>query len=138
MGDRILHHMSKVASLHNRSVEQARFVVLKSPDIPSVLIETGFITNPIEEKNLSHPRYQMRLTQAIWDGLKGYFMDYPPHGTHLEAASNVKLHIVHSGETWSAIAARYHVTVDAIKSANHISSLPLKAGQKLNIPTAIA
>lgn len=138
MGSRVLHHMDKIASLHNSAVEQARFVVLKSPDIPSILIETGFITNPREERNLSSSLYQTRLTQAIFDGLKGYFMDYPPHGTRLDAVSGTNLHIVRSGETLPAIAARYHVTVAAIKIANHLADTPLKIGQKLSIPTALA
>ncbi len=138
MGSRVLHHMDKVASLHNSAVEQARFVVLKSPDIPSILIETGFITNPREERNLSSPLYQARLTQAIFDGLKGYFMDYPPHGTRLEAVSGANLHIVRSGESLPSIAASYHTSVAAIKSANHLSDGRLRAGQRLSIPPLLA
>ena len=85
MGTRVLKGLDTVTTLHNHRVEQARFVVLKSPDTPSILIETGFISNPHEEHNLNTPSYQARLTQAIFQGLKGYFWDYPPHGTRLEA-----------------------------------------------------
>ena len=92
MGTRVLHHIDKVTTLHNSAVEQARFVVLKSPDIPSVLIETGFISNPVEERNLSNPMYQARLTQAIFEGLKRYFFDYPPQGTRLEVMSGANSH----------------------------------------------
>ena len=70
MGNRLLQHLDKVTALHSSAVEQARFVVLKSPDIPSVLIETGFITNPREEKNLTSSFYQTQLTHAIYEGLK--------------------------------------------------------------------
>lgn len=89
MGNRVLHELNGVTRLHRHHVEQARFMVLKSPDIPSVLIETGFITNPKEEKNLTNPRYQARLTQAIFAGLKAYFWDHPPRGTRVEAMSTV-------------------------------------------------
>lgn len=96
MGSRVLQHLDKITRLHNHRVEQARFVVLKSPDIPSVLIETGFISNPREELNLTNPHYQDRLTTAIFSGLKGYFWDHPPHGTRVELMSNVNRRIVHA------------------------------------------
>ena len=138
MGTRVLRDLDKITNLHNSAVEQARFVVLKSPDIPSVLVETGFITNPRDENNLSSARYQAQLTQAIFEGIKRYFWDYPPHGTRLEAMSGVNLHLVKAGESLPAIAARYHVTVAALKAANHLSDLRLKAGQKLSIPASWA
>jgi N-acetylmuramoyl-L-alanine amidase len=85
MGEGVLRNLDTMTKLHNRKVEQARFMVLKSPDIPSILIETGFISNPREEKNLSSVAYQTRLTQAIFQGLKHYFWEYPPHGSRVEA-----------------------------------------------------
>ena len=138
MGTRVLRDLDKMTSLHNSAVEQARFVVLKSPDIPSVLVETGFITNPREERNLTSPRYQAQLTQAIFEGIKHYFWDYPPHGSRLEAMSGVNMHLVEGGESLPSIAARYHVSVSALKSANHLSGLRLKVGQKLSIPASWA
>ena len=138
MGSQVLHHMDKITSLHNSAVEQARFVVLKSPDIPSVLIETGFITNPREENNLSSSRYQERLTEAIFAGIKRYFWEHPPQGTRLEVMSGANLHIVRRGESLPAIAARYHVSVDALKSANHLTDVRLTDGQRLSIPTSLA
>lgn len=134
MGDRVLHKMDKVTRLHNHTVEQARFVVLKSPDIPSVLVETGFISNPREEKNLMSQSYQARLTQAIFEGLRYYFVDYPPQGTRLEMMSVANHYIAQQGESLSAVASRYHVSIAALKSANHLLDVPLKKGQKLNIP----
>ena len=138
MGNRVLHRLDKVTSLHNSAVEQARFVVLKSPDIPSVLVETGFITNPREEKNLTSSAYQEKLTQAIYEGIKNYFYDYPPHGSRMEVMSGTNLHIVQSGESLPVIAARYHVSEAAIKIANHLSDVHLRSGQKLSIPTSWA
>lgn len=136
MGNRLLNHMDRITDLHNNRVEQARFVVLKSPDIPSVLIETGFISNPQEERNLSSPLYQERLTQAIFAGVKQYFWDYPPHGTRLEAMSGANLHVVRAGESLPAIARRYRISVTALKSANYLTDEALHVGQKLSIPSA--
>lgn len=98
MGSRVLQNLDKITSLHNNKVEQARFVVLKSPDIPSILIETGFITNPYEERNLTNAQYQAKLTQAIFTGVKRYFWDYPPQGTRVEAMSNVNRRLVRFDE----------------------------------------
>jgi len=138
VGSRLLKQMDKITSLHNSSVEQARFVVLKSPDIPSVLVETGFITNTQEEKNLSNPSYQLKLAQAIFSGVKYYFMDYPPHGTRLESMGNINLHIVKAGETLPAIAARYNVSIANLKKFNNLTNIKLRTGQKLNIPAVWA
>lgn len=91
IGNKILNQMQKITNLHTGKVEQARFVVLKSLDIPSVLIETGFISNPHEEYNLSNPIYQSKLTHAIEAGIKAYFLEYPPHGSRLEAQINRQL-----------------------------------------------
>ena len=90
MGDGVLKHLDRFTTLHHNAVEQARFVVLKSPDIPSILVETGFISNPQEEWNLISPAYQIRLTEAIYQGLNRYFWIYPPHGTRLEQWVNRK------------------------------------------------
>lgn len=85
LGDMVLGQLDKLTRLHYNKVEQARFMVLKSPDIPSILVETGFISNPREEKNLASAAYQARLCQAIFQGVKRYFEDYPPHGSKMEA-----------------------------------------------------
>lgn len=85
LGNQVLHGLNRITTLHSHKVEQARFMVLKSPDIPSLLIETGFISNPQEEMNLTNPRYQTKLCQAIVGGIKTYFWEYPPHGTNIAA-----------------------------------------------------
>lgn len=138
MGERVLRDLDRITSLHNKKVEQARFMVLKSPDIPSILIETGFISNPREEKNLTNPTYQTYLTQAIFQGLKRYFWEYPPHGTRIEAlVGNNNIHLVLRGESLAEIAAKYGVSVTALQAANHLSSTQLKAGQRLIIPSSL-
>jgi N-acetylmuramoyl-L-alanine amidase len=85
MGGRVLSQLNQFTRLHNNKVEQARFMVLKSPDIPSILVETGFISNPREERNLTNAAYQNRISQAIFQGIKGYFWESPPQGTRIEA-----------------------------------------------------
>jgi len=73
LGNKLLNALDDISLLHSKRVEQAPFVVLKSPDIPSVLIETGFITNPYEEKRLSDPHYQQKVASAIYSGIKKYY-----------------------------------------------------------------
>ena len=81
MGTNVLRNLGSITSLHNHKVEQARFVVLKSPDTPSILVETGFISNPNEEQKLASAAYQEQLSQAIFNGIYQYFREYPPRGT---------------------------------------------------------
>lgn len=137
MGLRVLHALDDIAHLHHQNVEQARFVVLKSPDIPSILIETGFITNPQEEKNLISARYQARLSQAIFKGIKQYFWESPPYGSRIEAMSEVNVHVVKAGESLSVIASKYHTSIARLKTLNNIAHDRVLAGQKLSVPTSI-
>ncbi len=81
VGARVLRGLGGIGSLHKRSVQQAGFMVLKSPDIPSLLVETAFISNRAEEKKLSNGDYQHKLAQAIHGGVKGYFAAYRPADT---------------------------------------------------------
>lgn len=138
MGERVLRNLNTMTSLHNHKVEQARFMVLKSPDIPSILVETGFISNPREEKNLTDNRYQQRLTQAIFQGLKTYFQDYPPNHTPREEPTQPagRIHLVKWGDTLQLIALRYHVSMAALQQANHLVNGQIKAGQRLVIPAS--
>ncbi len=86
MGEKVFGQMKKVAKMHRTYVEQAGFVVLKNPDIPSLLIETGFITNHTEAKNLSNPAYRNKLAHAIFAGIDAHFRAKPPMDTALAAA----------------------------------------------------
>ncbi len=135
MGERVLKNLNTMTRLHDKRVDQARFMVLKSPDIPSVLVETGFISNPREARNLTAPGYQRQLSEAIFKGVKAYFWDYPPQGTRIEALTgNNQFHTVTRGESLPEIAHRYRCSVAAIESANHLGKGSLKMGQRLLIP----
>jgi N-acetylmuramoyl-L-alanine amidase len=78
VGGAVLRELERVNSLHRHNVEQAGFAVLKAPDIPSILIETAFISNPDEERRLKDERYQQQMAQAIFRGIKRYFEKHPP------------------------------------------------------------
>ena len=78
MGQAILNQLGLITDLHYTQVEQAAFVVLKSPDIPSLLVETGYLSNPQQEKQLLNPAYQQRIANAIAEGVKAYFASRPP------------------------------------------------------------
>lgn len=79
--ERVLFHMDRVGQVRKSQVQQAPFVVLKSPDIPSMLVETAYISNPDEEKKLRTPAHQERIAQAIFQGVRDYFRASPPDGT---------------------------------------------------------
>jgi N-acetylmuramoyl-L-alanine amidase len=79
--DRVLSALDRVGAVRKREVQQAAFVVLKSPDIPSMLVETAYISNPLEERKLRTPLEQERLAEAIFSGIDGYFRKFPPEGS---------------------------------------------------------
>lgn len=83
VAERVLNQIGKLGSLHSQTVQSARFVVLKSPDVPSMLIETAFISNPEEEQRLNDSNYQGRLAQAVLGGIRDYFRNNPLPGTRL-------------------------------------------------------
>ena len=78
LGKAVLNEMGSINRLHKSYVEQAGFAVLKAPDIPSILIETAFISNPDEEKKLKNPAHQNKMADAIFTGIKRYFSKNPP------------------------------------------------------------
>jgi N-acetylmuramoyl-L-alanine amidase len=78
VGKVVLEEIGGINQLHKPHVEQAGFAVLKAPDIPSILIETAFISNPEEEKRLNDENYQDKLATAIVSGIKRYFGRNPP------------------------------------------------------------
>ncbi len=130
---RVLRDLRHVNTLHKNRVEQAAFRVLKSPDVPSILIETAFISNPEGERKLRSSHHQEALASAILRGVRSYFHSNPPPGTVL-ASSGVKRHIVSQGDTLSEIAARYQVSVSTLRRHNGLHSDRLKVGEVLNIP----
>ncbi|NGN98991.1 LysM peptidoglycan-binding domain-containing protein [Grimontia sp. S25] len=131
---RVLKEMGKVTKLHKSSPEHASLAVLKSPDIPSLLVEAGFITNPQEEKLLLSSSHQNKIANAVYKGVLTYFEDFPPDGTLMAARKNGVKHKVTSGQSLSVIASKYGSSVSAIKAANGLKSNNLKVGQVLTVP----
>lgn len=137
---RVLKELSKITTLHKSKPEHASLAVLKSPDIPSLLVETGFITNPKEERLLNTRSHQNKLANAVYKGVLAYFNEKPPEGTLFASRKGGVKHKVTSGQSLSIIAGKYATSVAALKKANSLKTNTLKVGQVLVIPggTAVA
>jgi N-acetylmuramoyl-L-alanine amidase len=129
----MLGGLKRLGKMHKSSVQRAGFVVLKSPDIPSILIETAFISNPKEENKLRDKRHQKKLAQAMLSGIRDYFGNNPPPGTHM-AALAARKYKVKSGDTLSEIAAVYQVSLSSLRGYNSLKSDRLRVGDTLRIP----
>ena len=127
----VLEALKDIGPVHRKQVQHAGFMVLKSPDIPSILVETAFISNPDEEKRLRSREYRRKLARAIHAGIVSYFGEQPPSGTRMAMARE---HRVARGDTLSAIANRYAVSVNSLKLANNLDSEMVRAGAVLRIP----
>lgn len=137
IGDVVLEEMGKIARLHKKQPEQAAFVVLKSPDVPSILVETGFISNPDEARKLGSASYRRKMAAAIHRGIKRWFQLHPPTGTLLAYRRNEgdQEYVIVSGDTLSTIAQRFKVNLRDLKQYNDLSSSRILVGQILRIPT---
>ncbi len=138
VGKEVLEEMGGFARLHKKQVEQAAFSVLKSPDIPSILVETGFISNPQEAKSLNSAGYQEKMASAIYRGVDRWFEAYPPPGTLFarksDTSATLRTVTVVRGDTLSEIARRYDVSVADLRSINSLSSSTIRVGQVLKLP----
>jgi N-acetylmuramoyl-L-alanine amidase len=141
VANEVLQSLSAIEKPHKRHVEKANFAVLKSPDVPSILVETAFISNPQEEKRLKSHAFRDQLAQAILRGIKKYFYQSPPPDTWI--ASRVKAarnrpqrHIVASGETLSSIAQKYRLNLRTLRKLNNKKTDRIRSGEVLLIPTS--
>jgi len=130
VANRVLRELGRVGETHKDSVQQAGFMVLKSPDIPSILVETAYISNPDEEKRLTSPAHQKALAQAILAGIRQYFTEHAPPGTLLAA----RRHVIGRGESLAALAERYQVSPEALRAANGLRGEDLPVGKVITIP----
>ncbi|SFN04042.1 N-acetylmuramoyl-L-alanine amidase [Izhakiella capsodis] len=155
----VLAQLQRIGVLHKRRPEHASLGVLRSPDIPSLLVETGFISNPAGERLLGSSAYQQKIANAIYHGLRNYFLTHPvqfvpkQENRPLQSAATVNLpassvdtslryigqtsrHIVKRGETLSGIAARYNVSVSTLYDLNKLKKQSVWVGQRLKVPAS--
>ena len=139
VGARVIGELAGTVRVRRKEVQQAGLLVLKSPDMPSILVETAYISNLAEEKKLRDPRHQARLAGSIWSGIRTYFYMNPPPDTQI-AMNNRRTpdrqvrHVIARGDTLSEIAERYNVSTAAIRTANRMSNNNIRIGQTLSIP----
>ncbi len=137
-GESVLSDLKDAGRVHKKRLGLANFVVLRSPDIPSLLIETGFLSNRSDAKRLSISREQEKIAAAIFEGIKRYFEKSPPANTFVawrkQNADQRMIIEVNRGDTLSEIAARYGLSLQALKELNGLETNVIHLGQKLEVP----
>ncbi|QBH95214.1 N-acetylmuramoyl-L-alanine amidase AmiB [Limnobaculum zhutongyuii] len=157
---KVLTEMRRIGSLHKRSPEHASLGVLRSPDIPSLLVETGFISNTGEERLLGSADFQNKLAQAIYKGIRSYFQAHPldsatpvkktsaiqkgkapteqtkalASNKNKENSGKTSVHVVKRGETLSQIAVSYGSTTKMLTELNSLKKAGVWVGQRLKVP----
>jgi N-acetylmuramoyl-L-alanine amidase len=136
--NQVLVALKRVGKAHKPAVERANFVVLRSPDVPSMLVEAAFISNPDEERKLNDAGHRQRLSTAIVDGIRDYFSLQPPPGTWVASNTTARAreHTVSRGETLSGIAVRHRVSLTSLRNANRLRGDVVRVGERLQIPGA--
>ena len=130
VADNLLGELKGIGKTHKSSVQQAGFVVLKSPDIPSILVETAFISNPQEEKKLRIKQHQQVLARAMLRGIQDYFGKNPPPGTHMVP----RQYVVKRGDTLSDIALQHQISLNRLRGYNDLKNDLVRVGETLRIP----
>jgi N-acetylmuramoyl-L-alanine amidase len=137
-GEKIIAALSDVTHMRRNTVEQANFVVLRSADIPSLLIESGYITNPTDARNLDSSSWRQHFASAIVQGITAWFFDTPPRGTLVAwqklNGGTPASYTISRGDTLSEIAERFGVSLTSLKQANNISGNNIRVGQVITIP----
>jgi N-acetylmuramoyl-L-alanine amidase len=161
LGGHVLKSLGNIGPLHRTRVERAGFMVLKSPDIPSILVETAFISNPDEERKLASSSHQTKLAEAILGGIRGYARRAVPvrqQAPALRTAENEAIpvspakatkkvkavpppkpldkraHMIEPGDTLDKLSQRYQVSRETIKIANNLPTEDLSVGRVIEIP----
>ncbi len=139
VGDEVLQHLHGVGRVRKARVQKAPFAVLKAHDVPSILVETAYISNPQEEQLLKTAAYQEKLARALLAGVRSYFYRNPPRGTLIAervATGEVpqQQYVARRGDTLSGIAQRFKVPVPVLMRANKLQNDRLRVGQVLTIP----
>lgn len=134
IGGEILHEIKSVNRVHKKKVQQAGFAVLKAPNIPSVLFETAFLSNPREEKNLRSPAHQIKVARAITRGVNKYFARKAPPGTWL--AEYESEYLIKEGDSIGVVASKHQIAEKDLRARNALYANNLIAGQVIKIPVS--
>jgi len=134
IGDEVLKELGRVGRVHKKKVQQAGFAVLKAPNIPAILLETAFISNPKEERKLRSSAHQNKLASAILRGVNDYFSRKAPPGTWLSEAQ--EHYTIKRGDTLAQISDKYSLPVSHLRTRNSLRSDDLRVGKKLYIPVS--
>lgn len=130
-----LTQLSKITRLHKRQPQLAGFVVLKAPDVPALLVETAFISNPEEERQLASGQFQDKLARSLVLGIKDYIRSEPSVAQRLGLqVARADTHVVQPGDTLSQLASRYGVSLSRLQAVNPKASRSLRVGDTLHIP----
>jgi N-acetylmuramoyl-L-alanine amidase len=139
-GNFMIEHLSRVTSLRKTTVQEGSYAVLTSPDIPSLLVETAFVSNSRDEDSLKDPAYRNIVARALFGGLVAYYRNNAPPDSYVarnpppEPSAPIR-HVIARGETLSQIAERYRISLRELRRANEISGDVIRIGQVLTIPT---
>lgn len=135
LGTKILEQLKRdpYTKIHKQNIEYADFRVLKSVDIPSVLVESGFITNPEDAARLKGKAGRRMIARSIFLGIHNYFKQEPISNTTIEMNPDMVLYEIQKGDVLSEISIRFGVTVDSIIKLNNLNGQPIFPGQILKI-----
>lgn len=136
LASQLIGNLEKVTDIHHKSVQHAGFMVLKSPDIPSVLVELGFLSNHQGEEKLLNAIHQQALAKALFTGVKAFIAKRPAPVTQPQNWTVARKHQVKAGESLAEIAKRYRVGMAQLKAANRLKSEKVRVGQQLTIPAS--
>ncbi|MHB1632136.1 MAG: N-acetylmuramoyl-L-alanine amidase family protein [Acidithiobacillus sp.] len=128
--DVMIRGLAGVEDLHNAAVQHANFVVLRAPDVPSMLVETAFISNPEEEQRLRDPDFRQVLARTMHDAVVAHFVKAPPAGSAWSATR----HVLSKGENLAGVARRYGLSVEALRLANNLPRGEGQPGEHLRVP----
>lgn len=137
VADQVLAALRQNGPTHQNYVERANFIVLRSPDVPSILVELGFISNAAEEKRLKDADERRKIAASMVEGIRNYFRISPPDGSlfAMNARNHrASRHVVGPGETLAVIANRHRTDINALRAANNINGNHVRVGDVLRIP----
>ena len=135
LGAKILEQLKRdpFTKIHKKDVEFADFRVLKSVDIPSVLVESGFLTNPDDAERLKGKPGRRMIARSIFLGVNNFFIENPIEGTLITSETDFLIYTIQKGDVLSEIAIRFGVTVDSINKTNNLENKSIFPGQIIRI-----